>query len=212
MPREQPSIAAPDEDYSSTVEYAEAHKINRAVDQGLITPEQASAADEARLKEVLDTMDKRFIQKSFRPAEFWPRTEGHEAEYLLVNALQRYLDAAGANMTVRHATPHEDQEGDIDIILGLRSEDPFEIPVQYTTSTDPDIIQGKKASLPESVLLVEGGPTARQLRQAIEHGNIRTMAKTLRAVFGDISKQLLRNRLYRERAWKILNLSGSGSH
>lgn len=161
MPRETPTppinIHPESEnfrDVSETEAFAEAHKINKAVKEGLATPAEAERGSQAELEDIVRRVDERFIQKAERPDKFWERTPGHEAEEKVIAILMRYFKDTGGVFFVRDATISEDQTGKrIDLYVGITGEK-VEIPVQVTTSKRPEIHHEKARKTGHDVVMV----------------------------------------------------------
>lgn len=127
----------------------QAHKINRLVDEGLVTTTEASEASRREIDQMVEKLfDKQFSQNFFRPWETREKSMGQKAEDLLIDLLNRF-----PWFHVRHASDREDQLRKMDMAVTVEGDD-REIPVQLATFTDRDRLEEKRKKTPAEVLLV----------------------------------------------------------
>lgn len=174
-----------------------AHKVNRLVDEGKVTPEEASDAEAAELERmVTELFDPAYTQNYFRPAEMQEKDEGQQAEDVLVDILNDPKLYREPIFRVRHGTQEEDQREKIDLFLEVEGEaEP--IPIQVTSQREANALYRKAAQLSKQTLLVIL-PPAERILDAYRRHNPRDLQSIAQHFVREVLGALARNWEWRE--------------
>ena len=128
-----------------------AHKVNKLVDEGLITSEQASSAEGDEIERLVDELfTPRLHQDYNRPEHIEPLAPGQKAEYIVINLLK---DLPGVR--VEHTTEADDHgPRKADLVMWFDG-DPTPIYVQLTAQSNEQKVQEKLAKSPLDTIGVE---------------------------------------------------------
>lgn len=165
---------------ASDDERRQAYKINKLVDEEIITAEQASAASAEEIEETINALfSKDFSQNYNKPWEFHEKTMGQRAEDVLVELVNRF-----PFFRIRHETEQKDHEHKVDLVLQISGND-REIPIQLAAYNEQEKLEAKREKVPNNVVLV-GLPMADIFLAYQEHDEQR-----LRMVVKDFTRQVL---------------------
>lgn len=128
-----------------------ARKVNKLVDEKLITSEQASEATGSEIDHMVDELfTPRFHQNYYKPEQIEPLKPGQSAELVVVELLKSL-----PGVQVEHATDEIDQGMQkADIVLHFDGSD-TPIYVQITALSDERLMDTKRAKLPPNTILVK---------------------------------------------------------
>lgn len=136
---------------ASTDDVRLARKVNKLVDEKLISPEQASEATGTEIDRMVDELfTPRFHQNYYKPEQIEPLKPGQSAELVVVELLKSL-----PGVHVEHASDELDQGiQKADIVLRFDGND-TPIYVQITALSDERLMNTKRAKLPQNTILVK---------------------------------------------------------
>lgn len=128
-----------------------ANKVNKLVDEKLITPEQASEATGSEIDRMVDELFMpRFSQNYYRPEHIEPLKPGQKAEHVVINLLKEL-----PGMRVEHTTDADDHGlKKADLVLWFDG-DPTPVYVQLTAQSNDQKVRAKLEKSPLDTIVVE---------------------------------------------------------
>lgn len=174
--------------------FDEAHKLDKGLREGLTTPEELSRADERLLQMIEGQVDEQWIQKVYKPVEFWKVEHGHIAEQKALLVLEAYCHATGDIFTIRKATAIEDQIGNrLDVEVGIAGSG-IEVPLQLTTSKEGEVHRDKQKKTPADTPIVIISPDIDRYDSALARHHVPDICALAHPVMLQMLEQLHQSR------------------